>query len=61
MWRAIKVTLVCPIEIEDDVDVNDIKLLKREERDAVKEDLFKTDYLGEWESLEVEDIKEWEE
>ena len=61
MKRAIKVTLVCPIEIDDDVDVNDIETLEKEESEAVKDDLFSTDYLDRWESLEVEDIGEWQE
>lgn len=61
MKRAIKVTLVCPIEIDDDIDINDIEKLESEESDAVQEDLFSTDYISKWESLEVEDICEWEE
>ena len=29
MKRAIKVTLVCPIEIDDDIDINDIENYKK--------------------------------
>lgn len=56
MKRAIKITMVCPIDI-DDVDVND---LESAELDAVKEELFSTENLYHWDELQVEDICEWE-
>lgn len=56
MKRAIKITMVCPIEI-DDVDADD---LENAEMDAVKEELFSAEYLCQWDELQVEDICEWE-
>lgn len=61
MKRAIKVTMVCPIEIGDDADVNDIEEIESRECEAVQDDLFGTEYLDKWESLEVSDIGEWQE
>ena len=61
MKRSIKIILVCPIEIDDDLDVNDIDEIETREIDAVEEELFCTEHLNEWESLEVSDICEWEE
>ena len=61
MKRAIKVTMVCPIEIGDDADVNDIEEIESRESEAVQDDLFGTEYLDKWESLEVSDIGEWQE
>lgn len=57
MKRAIKITMVCPIEIDDEVDANDIE---NAEMDAIKEDLFSTEYLCQWDELRVEDMCEWE-
>ena len=61
MKRAIEVTMVCPIEIDDDADVNDIEEIESREIEAVQDDLFGTEYLEKWESLEVSDIGEWQE
>ena len=61
MKRAIKVTMVCPIEIGDDADVNDREEIESRESEAVQDDLFGTEYLDKWESLEVSDIGEWQE
>lgn len=61
MKRAIKITMICPIEIGDDADINDIEDLESRESEAVQDDLFLTDYLEKWDSLEVSDIGAWEE
>lgn len=61
MKRAIKVTMVCPIEIDDETDVNDVAEIESRESEAVQDDLFGTEFLDKWESLEVSDIGEWEE
>lgn len=60
MKRAIKLTLICPIEIDDDVDVSDEKALDEAEADAVNLELFTTDNLCNWNELDIEDIGEWE-
>jgi len=57
MKRAIKITMVCPVEIDDDVGAND---LESAEMDAVKEELFSTEHLCDWDELQVEDMCEWE-
>jgi hypothetical protein len=61
MKRAIKVTMICPIEIDDDTDINDIEEIESRESEAVEDDMFCTEYLCKWESLEVSDIGEWQE
>ena len=57
MKRAIKITMVCPIEIDDDVSTND---LEDAEIDAVKDELFCTEHLCHWDELQVENICECE-
>lgn len=59
MKRAIKITIVCPIDI-DEVDANDLEDLESAELDAVKEELFSTEHLCHWDELQVEDMCEWE-
>lgn len=53
--------MVCPIEIDNETDVNDIAEIESGEIEAVVDDLFPTEYLCKYESLEVSDIGKWEE
>ena len=61
MKRAIKLTLICPIEIDDDVDVTNEDALFDAENEAVQDDLFGTEFLHKWCEQDIEDIGEWEE
>ena len=60
MKRVTKITIICPIEIDDDVDVTNESELGDALSDAVEEDLFSTEYLSKWDELEIEDKGEWE-
>ena len=61
MKRIAKITIICPIEIDDDVDVTNETELNEALIESVEEDIFSTDYLSRWDELEVEDAGEWEE
>ena len=50
MKRVAKITIICPIEIDDDVDVTNESELGDALSEAVGEDLFSTEYLSKWES-----------
>ena len=60
MKRAIKLTLICPIEIDDDVDVTNESELYDAESEAVAEELIGTEHLHDWCEQSIEDIGEWE-
>lgn len=60
MKRVAKITMICPIEIDDDVDVTNETELNDALSEAVGEDLFSTEYLCKWDELEIEDKGEWE-
>ena len=60
MKRVTKITIICPIEIDDDVDVTNESELGDALSDAVEEDLFSTEYLSKWDELGIEDKGEWE-
>lgn len=61
MKRVVKLTIICPMEIDDDVDVTNEAELDEALNEAVGEDLFSTEYLGKWDELQIEDKGEWEE
>ena len=61
MKRVVKLTIICPMEIDDDVDVTNEAELDEALNEAVGEDLFSTEYLSKWDELEIEDKGEWEE
>ena len=60
MKRVVKLTIICPMEIDDDVDVTNETELYDALNEAVGEDLFSTEYLSKWDELEIEDKGEWE-
>ncbi len=60
MKRVTKITIICPIEIDDDVDVTNETELDDALEEAVGEDLFSTEYLSKWDELVIEDKGEWE-
>ena len=60
MKRVAKITIICPIEIDDDVDVTNEAELYEALSEAVGEDLFGTEYLSKWDELSIEDNGEWE-
>lgn len=61
MERVAKITIICPIEIDDETDVTNESELYDALKEAVHEDLFTTKYLDEWDELEIEDMGEsWE-
>ena len=60
MKRAIRLYLVCPIEIDDDVDITDEEALHDAEVEAVEDELFGTDHLSKWDEQIIEDIGKWE-
>ncbi len=61
MKRIAKITIICPIEIDDDVDVTNETELNEALSESVEDDIFSTDYLSRWDELAVEDAGEWEE
>lgn len=62
MERVAKITIICPIEIDDEVDLNNKTELYEALKESVHEDLFTTEYLDRWDELEIEDMGEvWEE
>ena len=61
MKRVVKLTIICPMEIDDDVDVTNEAELDDALSEAVEEDLFSTEYLSKWGELRIEDKGEWEE
>ena len=61
MKRVVKLTIFCPMEIDDDVDVTNEAELDDALSEAVEEDLFSTEYLSKWGELRIEDKGEWEE
>lgn len=62
MERVAKITIICPIEIDDETDVTNESELYDALREAVHGDLFTTEYLDRWDELEIEDMGEvWEE
>ena len=61
MKRIAKITIICPIEIDNDVDVTNETELNEALSESVGEDIFSTDYLSRWDELVVEDKGEWEE
>ena len=61
MKRIAKITIICPIEIDEDVDVTNETKLNDALGEAVGEDLFSTDYLSKWDELVIEDIGGWKE
>lgn len=61
MKRVVKLTIICPMEIDDDVDVTNDAELDEALNEAVGEDLFSTEYLSKWDELQIEDKGEWEE
>ena len=65
MKRAVKVTIICPVEIDDDIDeesmLTEKEQIENAESEVISEDLFTTEYLSEWDELGVEDLGEWEE
>lgn len=60
MKRAIRLYIVCPIEIDDDVDITDEEALHEAEVEAVGEELFSTEYLCKWDEQIIQDIGKWE-
>lgn len=61
MKRVIKVSIICAIEIDDEVDLNNKTKLYEALKESVNEDLFFTEYLSEWDELDIEDMGEvWE-
>ena len=60
MKRVAKITIICPIEIDDDVDTTNETELGDALSEAVGEDLFGTEYLSKWDELSIEDKGEWE-
>lgn len=60
MKRVAKITIICPIEIDDDVDVTNETELNDVLSEAVEEDLFSTEYLSKWGELTIGDRGEWE-
>lgn len=60
MKRVAKITMICPIEIDDGVDATNETELNDALSEAVGDDLFSTEYLRKWDGLEVEDKGEWE-
>lgn len=61
MERVAKITIICPIEIDDETDVTNKTELYDALREAVQEDLFTTEYLDRWDELEIVDMGEvWE-
>ena len=61
MERVAKITIICPIEIDDWVDVTNKTELYDALREAVEDDLFTTEYLDRWDELEIVDMGEvWE-
>lgn len=61
MKRVVKLTIICPIEIDDDVDVTNENELNDALSEEVEGDLFTTGYLSKWDELVIEDKGEWEE
>ena len=61
MKRIAKITIICPIEIDDEVDVTNENELNEALSDAIGEDIFCTEYLSNWDELSFEDVGEWEE
>lgn len=61
MKRIAKITIICPIEIDDVVDVTNENELNEALSDAIGEDIFCTEYLSNWDELSFEDVGEWEE
>lgn len=61
MKRVVKLTIICPMEIDDDVDVTNEAELDEALNEAVGEDLFSTEYLSKWDELQIEDKGKWEE
>lgn len=61
MKRVVKVSIICAIEIEDDVDVTNKNELYNALKESVHEDLFSTQYLDDWDELDIVDMGEvWE-
>ena len=59
MTRVAKITIICPIEI-DDVDVTNETELNDVLSEEVEGDLFTTGHLSRWSELVIEDKGEWE-
>lgn len=60
MKRVIKITMICPMDIDDNIDISDESELNSALMEAVGDDLFSTDYLSNWDELSIEDMGEWE-
>lgn len=61
MERVAKITIICPIEIDDEVDTTKATELYDALKESVYEDLITTQYLDRWDELEIEDMGEvWE-
>lgn len=61
MEREVKITIICPIEIDDDVvDVTNADELYDAEVEAVNNDLLNTEYLDRWRELRIDDMGESE-
>lgn len=63
MTREAKITIICPVDIDDiddEVDVTNETELYDALKKAVRKDLFTTEYLAHWDKLEIEDMGECE-
>lgn len=61
MERVAKITIICSIEIDDEVDTTNETELYNALRESVHEDLFSTQYLDDWDELDIVDMGEvWE-
>ena len=58
MERVVKITIICSIEIDDEVDVTKATELYDALKEAVEDDLFSTEYLDRWDELRIEDMGE---
>lgn len=57
MEREVKITIICPIEIDD---VTNAEELYNAEVEAINNDLLNTEYLDRWRELSVDDMGECE-
>lgn len=58
MKRVIKVTIICEVDIDDEVDVLNETELNEALDEVVQDDLFCTEYLNNWDTLIIDDIGE---